>query len=267
MRPVLLSIFGFDIQSYGVSKAAAALLGAYLLGRAFERRGLKKDDAHSLVIWATVWGFVGAKIYFLLEHTGEISLHHLGGSGFTWYGGLIGGIAAFLVVIRRRHLPATTVIDAAAIPLTLAYGVGRIGCWLSGDGTYGKPTGLPWGQTFPNGMVATDVPVHPTPLYETIAALAIAAILWALQRRTRPPLEILGAYLALSGISRFAVEYLRINDPALLGLTQPQLWAAASVVAGAAIITRGRLRAGHSASPRAGEPDAADSAPQAFIKA
>ena len=143
MRPVLFSIFGFDVQSYGVSKAAAALLAAWLLGRAFQRRGLKTDDAYSLVMWATIWGFVGAKIYFLLEHTDEISLHHLGGSGFTWYGGLIGGIATFLIIIRRRQLPAAFVIDAAAIPMTLAYGVGRIGCWLSGDGTYGKPTTLP----------------------------------------------------------------------------------------------------------------------------
>ncbi|MBN9375496.1 MAG: prolipoprotein diacylglyceryl transferase [Cellulomonas sp.] len=245
MRPVLFSIFGFDVQSYGVSKAAAALLAAWLLGRAFQRRGLKTDDAYSLVMWATIWGFVGAKIYFLLEHTDEISLHHLGGSGFTWYGGLIGGIATFLIIIRRRQLPAAFVIDAAAIPLTLAYGVGRIGCWLSGDGTYGKPTTLPWGQAFPNGMVATDVRVHPTPLYEVFAAMLIAAILWGLQRRTRPPLEMLGAYLILSGLSRFLVEFLRINTPALFGLTQPQLWALASILAGTAIIAHGRLYARH----------------------
>ena len=242
MRPILFSIFGFPVQSYGLSKGVAAVLAAFLLGRAFRRRGLKEDDAVSLVLWATVWGFVGAKIYFLLEHADEITWHHLGGAGFTWYGGLVGGIAAFLVIIRRRHLPAAFVVDAAAIPLTLAYGVGRIGCWLSGDGTYGKPTSLPWGEAFPNGMVATDVRVHPTPLYEVLAALVIAAILWGLQRRTRPPLEMLGAYLILSGISRFLVEFLRINTPELFGLTQPQLWAVASVLVGAAIIVRGRLK-------------------------
>jgi len=265
MRPVLFSILGFDVQSYGVSKAAAALLAGYLLGRAFERHGLKKDDAHSLVIWATFWGFVGAKIYFLLEHAEELSVHHLGGSGFTWYGGLVGGIVTFLVMIRRRHLPAAVVIDAAAIPLALAYGVGRIGCWLSGDGTYGKPTTLPWGVALPQGMVATDVPVHPTPLYETVAAVLIAAVLWALQRRTRPPLEIFGAYLVLSGVARFLVEYLRINEPALLGLTQPQLWALASVVAGGAVVVHGRHRNHHDDPEPADEPGAVE--PQTFIEA
>lgn len=68
MRPVLFSIFGLDVQTYGVSKVLAALLAAVLLARAFERLGLKKDDAYALVFWATVWGFVGAKIYFLLEN-------------------------------------------------------------------------------------------------------------------------------------------------------------------------------------------------------
>lgn len=242
MRPILFSFLGIHVQSYGLSKALAALVAAWLLGRSFRRGGLKDDDAYSLVIWATIWGFVGGKIYFLLEHTDQFSWHHLGGAGFTWYGGLIGGIAAFLVIIRRRHLPAALVIDSAAIPLTLAYGIGRIGCWLAGDGTYGKPTSLPWGEAFPNGVVPTDVRVHPTPLYEFLAALVMAAILWALQRHTRPPLEILGAYLILSGISRFLVEILRINTRVLLGLTQPQLWGLASVIVGAAIIVRGRLR-------------------------
>jgi phosphatidylglycerol:prolipoprotein diacylglycerol transferase len=254
MRPVLFSFLGLDVQSYGVSKALAAVLAGWLLIRAFRRHGLKEDDALALVMWATIWGFVGAKIYFLLEHTDEFSPHHLGGAGFTWYGGLIGGITAFLVIIRRRHLPAAFVLDAAAIPLTLAYGVGRIGCWLSGDGTYGKPTSLPWGEAFPNGVVPTDVRVHPTPLYEFFAALVIAALLWALQRRTRPPLEILGAYLILSGLSRFLVEFLRINTPALFGLTQPQLWGLASVIVGAAIIVNGRVRARRIAPEADGRP-------------
>ncbi|GHS87375.1 hypothetical protein AGMMS50218_09110 [Actinomycetota bacterium] len=259
MRPVLFSVLGLDVQSYGVSKAAAALLAGYLLGRAFQRRGLAEDDAYGLVLWATLWGFVGAKIYFLLEHAGELSLHHLGGSGFTWYGGLLGGVVAFLVMVRRRGLPAATVADAAAVPLAVAYGVGRVGCWLSGDGTYGTPTGLPWGEAFPHGMVPTDVPVHPTPLYEALAAVVIATALWALQRRTRPPLEVFGAYLVLSGVSRLAVEYLRINEPVLLGLTQPQLWAVAGAVVGITLVVRGRLGARRpgpapTADPTRGDP-------------
>lgn len=245
MQPILFTILGVDVPSYGVSKALAALVAAYLLGRAFERAGLRRDDAHDFVLWATVWGFVGAKIYFLLEHADSITWHHLGGTGFTWYGGLIGGVVAALVIIRRRHLPAGVVAGAAAVPLAVAYGIGRLGCWLSGDGTYGKPTDLPWGEAYPNAMVPTTIPVHPTPLYEAIAALAIAAILVVATRRGMRPVSIFGLYLVLSGVSRFLVEYLRINEAALFGLTQPQVWSLISVVFGLLLIAltthRGRL--------------------------
>ncbi len=232
MQPVLFSILGFEVQTYGVSKAAAAVVAALLLGRAFRQRGLKKEDAHDLVLWATVWGFVGAKIYYLAENLPNLTWHHLGGMGFTWYGGLLGGIAAAAVMMWRRHLPAATVADAAMMPLSVAYAIGRVGCWLSGDGTYGKPTSLPWGMTVTHGVVPTEIAVHPTQLYEAVAALGIAALLWALSRRRPAPWTVVASYLVLSGSARFAVEFLRINDPVILGLTQPQLWAVASIVAG-----------------------------------
>ena len=237
MQPVLFSVMGFDIQSYGVSKALAALLAAFILARAFERLGLKRDSAYALVMWATLWGFVGAKVYYLLERMPTLTVHDLGGMGFTWYGGLIGGVVAALVIVHRHQLPLGVVAGASAVPLTVAYGIGRLGCLLSGDGTYGRPTSLPWAMTFPNGVVPTDVPVHPTPLYEALAAVAIAVVLLAVGKQWNPP-AVFGAYLALSGISRFLVEFLRINEPALLGLTQPQLWALAGLVTGVVLIVR-----------------------------
>jgi len=240
--PVLFSILGVQIQSYGVSKALAALVGAYLLGRAFQRIGYDKERGHSLVLWATVWGFVGAKIYFLLTNWQHFSWHLLGGSGFVWYGGLIGGTLAVLVITRRHQLPLGTVAGAMAMPLSVAYGIGRIGCFLAGDGTYGKPTNLPWGMAFPNGVVPIDVPVHPTPLYEAAAAFAIAGILWALGRRWRP-VPVFGSYLVLSGLARLLVEFLRVNNPILLGLTEAQLFGIASMILGAVLILRDNQRA------------------------
>src|SRR5690625_628124 len=237
VRPVLFSFLGLDVQTYGLSKALAALVAAWLLGRAFASRRLPKDSAHVLVLWATVWGFAGAKVYYLLEQFPNVSAHDLGGMGCTWYGGLLAGIAAALVVIRRHSLPLAPVAGAAAVPLSLAYAIGRLGCLVSGDGTYGRPTDLPWGTRFPSGVVATDVPVHPTPLYEAILAAVIAAVLVVLVRRWAP-LAVFGAYLGLSGLSRFLVEFLRINDPVVLGLTQPQLWALLSVAVGVVLIVR-----------------------------
>lgn len=242
MWPVLFSVFGVQIQSYGLSKAVAALVGAYLLGRAFQRIGYDKEQAHSLVLWAVLWGFAGAKIYFLAEHWQHFTWHLLGGSGFTWYGGLIGGTLAVLVFTRRHQLALGTVAGAMAMPLSVAYGIGRIGCFLAGDGTYGQPTDLPWGMAYPNGAVPVYVPVHPTELYEAAGAFAIAALLWALRRARWEPVSVFGAYLALSGLARLLVEFVRINDPMVFGLTPPQLFGIVSLVLGCVLILRNQLR-------------------------
>jgi phosphatidylglycerol:prolipoprotein diacylglycerol transferase len=194
--------------------------------------------AHSVVLTATVVGFAGAKLYYLAEHWGKLD-HHTISAGFTWYGGVIAATPAVVVMAKRRRLPLEPRAAVTAVPLSLAYGIGRLGCLLAGDGTTGTPTELPWGVTIAAGMVPTDGPVHPTPLYEALAAFAVAALLWALQRRV-PPLVVFGAYLVLSGAARFLVEFVRTNDDVLLGATQPQLWSVLLVAIGLALLIRQR---------------------------
>ena len=72
---------------------------------------------------------------------------------------------------------------------------------------------------------------------ESLAAVLIVGLLWTLGKQLTPPAGF-GSYLALSGVSRFLVELLRLNDPGLLGLTQPQLWALASFAAGLVLVAR-----------------------------
>jgi phosphatidylglycerol:prolipoprotein diacylglycerol transferase len=176
--------------------------------------------------------------------------------GFTWYGGLVAGTVAALVMVRRLGLPLGTVAGAIAAPLSVAYAIGRLGCLIAGDGTYGRPTSLPWGMRFPNGVVATDIAVHPTPLYEALAALLIAVVLWRLGRRIPGPV-VFGWYLLLSGVARFLVEFLRTNTAAVLGLTQPQVWTAASVLVGVALIARSSRSSGSAAQELSTTPPSA----------
>lgn len=235
MYPTLLTVFGVSLSSYGVSKALAALVAAILLGREFRRRGWDPALATPLVLSSTVVGFLGAKAYYLAEHAHRLTMHDFGGSGFTWYGGFLAGLAMFLVTARRHHVPLLPLAAASAVPLSVAYGIGRLGCLLAGDGTYGRPTSLPWGMAFPHGTMPTLERVHPTPLYEALAAFAIAALLWAV-RNTWRPRQVVAAYLVLTGAARATVEIVRINDKVLLGLTQPQLWSLALVAAGATLL-------------------------------
>ncbi len=243
MLPVLFTVFGFPVGSYGLSKAVAALVAGLVLARAFQRRGLPSAAAWSLVVPAVLWGFLGAKLYYLAEHASSLTWHDFGGTGFTWYGGMIAATIAVLGVIHRHRLPLGLVSGLIAVPLSLAYGIGRLGCLLAGDGTYGRPTDLPWRMAFPHGTVPTTVAVHPTPLYEALAAFAIAGLLAWLGPRLAPP-AVFGTYLVLSGTARFLVEFLRLNTHALFGLTQAQLWSLLVVVIGATILLGHRRLAG-----------------------
>ena len=241
MRPVLFEVLDFPINSYGISKALAAIVAAYLLAAEFRRLGWDPGRAWNVVFAGTVFGFVGGKLYYLAENAGELTPHDFGGAGFTWYGGLLAGVVTVAVMARSYRLPLGQLAGVAAAPLSVAYGIGRIGCFLSGDGTYGQPSNLPWAMAFPNGTMPTLVPVHPTALYEAIFAFALAALLWWTRRRIAP-WAVFGLYAVLSGAARFLVEEIRINEEVLLGMTGAQVWSLLVVAAGAGLLLTHRRR-------------------------
>jgi phosphatidylglycerol:prolipoprotein diacylglycerol transferase len=122
-------------------------------------------------------------------------------------------------------------LDVAAVPLAAGYAIGRIGCQLAGDGDYGIPWDGPWAMAYPNGTVPTTEEVHPTPVYETLTMLLVAALLWRWRHRWRPG-TLFALYLILAGAERFLVEFVRRNDDVLFGLTQPQLLSLAMIAGG-----------------------------------
>lgn len=239
MRPVLFSLAGVDVTGYGVSKGLAALVAGWLLARELQRRGYDRDLAFPLTMTAAIAGFAGAKLYYLAENAGSLTAMDFGGMGFTWYGGVIGGAVAVLFLARRHSIPKAAMAAMAAIPLAVAYGIGRLGCLLAGDGTYGRPSDLPWALSFPEGVVPTLERVHPTPAYEALAALAIALLIWRLRDRLAP-IALFGVFMVLEGIARFLVEIVRINDRVLLGLSQPQLWSLGLIAVGLVLLYRAR---------------------------
>ena len=164
--------------------------------------------------------------------------------GFAFVGAIIGGFLALVLLAKRFRMSPLLMLDAASPAAAMGYGIGRIGCLISGDGDYGIPTSLPWGMSFPNGIVPTTERVHPTPIYEFLAAVLIAWILWRLGARclkTHAPNGIIfAAYLVLTGIARFLVEIIRINPRSFYGLTNAQAASVVSMIAGVALFVYSR---------------------------
>ncbi len=248
LGPILVPTFGLMI-------AAAMVVAYYVLRADMARRGLAARDtttAEMFVAVPALVGIVGAKVYHVLETPRELLADPVGQIfsryGLAWFGGLIAGFLAFVWLARKFGFPLLDIFDAGSAAAAIGYGVGRIGCLLSGDGDYGVPTSLPWGMSFPNGLVPTTERVHPTPIYELIAACAIAWILWRLGTRqiqlhaehgagvgALRPGSVFAAYLILTGVARFLVEFIRINPRSFLGLTNAQAASVVSVIAGAAL--------------------------------
>ena len=250
MYPVLLEFGPISIHSFGVMVALGFFAGLYLIKKDLQRRGIDPELGTSVVTAALVGGLVGAKLYFALFETPELGGREFlralfSRSGLTFYGGFIVATGAAIWVIRRRQVPVLPVADAVGIGGALGYAIGRIGCQLAGDGDYGVPTDLPWGMAYPDGVVPTLEIVHPTPVYETLAGLAICTILWCGRTRIETPGVLFCIYLLLSGAARFAVEFIRINQKVLWGLSDAQLISLAMMAVGLAwgyrLLGRARL--------------------------
>ena len=234
-----LHLWHLNVPTFGLMLWLAAVAAAFVMDRGFKRASIDAD-ALGMVAVAVVAGIVGAKLWHVLDTPADFRDEGWrvlwDTAGFAWFGGLIFGIGALVFQGWWAKIGGLRTLDLAAPAAAIGYGIGRIGCFLSGDGCYGIPTNLPWGMSFPNGIEPTFVRVHPTPLYELGAGLLIGGWLWLRGNKPRATGWILGEYLVLSGLARFLVEFIRRNPKVLWGLSNAQLASAGTVVAGVVLI-------------------------------
>jgi phosphatidylglycerol:prolipoprotein diacylglycerol transferase len=242
MYPTFLRIGDFEITSFGVLVALGALAGMLVFQRELRRARLP-GDAMNAAMAGVLGGLAGAKLIWAIEFhaTAPVLDLVLSRGGLSWFGGFAGGLTAGLATLRRYRVPLVRGLAAASPGLALGHAIGRIGCFLVGD-DYGRPSTLPWAVAFPKGLPPTDVPVHPTQLYEAIPLAVLAWLLIRWRRQETPDIVVLARYLMLAGAIRFSVEFLRVNAPVLGSLTLAQLWSMGLVAAGAVLALTSRRR-------------------------
>lgn len=256
----------FPIYSFGFMVAAGAMFGAWILQKELDRmygsgligsvkipeegstkKGRKKmiDVSPSFIVGTITlliigMGFVGAKVFHILENLDAFfrspgSMIFSTG-GFTFYGGMIVGGLAVVYYVRKKGLSVGRIADAMAPGVMIAYGIGRIGCHLSGDGDWGlasnmaaQPSWLPtwlWAETYPNNIMGIDLsatPVYPTPLYEFGLAVVIFAVLWSFRKHNHVAGWLFWVYMVFNGAERFFIEKIRVNNQFdFLGQTMTQ---------------------------------------------
>src|SRR6266513_6430787 len=247
------------IPTFGLMVATGLLVAAYVLQADYDRHraqfatsGYQKsakpghhDEGFLIIGIAGLSGLVGARLYHVLESPRELIADPsvlISRFGFAWFGGFLGGFVALVFLARHFGIPVLEFMDLCSPAAAVGYAIGRIGCLLSGDGDYGVPTALPWGMSFPNGVMPTTERVHPTPLYEFFIWLVIAAILWQMGKKAaigaRPNGEIFCAYLILTGVARFLIEFIRINPRSFFGMLNAQTASLVSMILGSVLLWR-----------------------------
>jgi phosphatidylglycerol:prolipoprotein diacylglycerol transferase len=243
MYPTIVDFGPVGIHSYGLMLATAFITVTFVLQYELKRRGFVAELASTIVMAAALGGIVGAKLYSALLD-GSINLRELySTSGLVWYGGLIGGCLTVTIVILRSPNPFFATVDIVGPTIILGYGIGRIGCLLAGDGDYGPPSDLPWAMAFPNGTLPTDVPVHPTPIYESLMSFTFFGILWSQRHRFEDiPGTTFGISLILLGVERFIAEFWRVTPRVLGWMTAAQIFSIVVLVVGTTMIFWMRAR-------------------------
>lgn len=226
MYPILLKIGFIHIYSYGLMVGCAFFISAFCLSRRAARAGFKEDFFWNLCFWVLIGGIAGGRLAYIIlnfqffrDNPPEVFM--LWHGGLVWYGGLLGGILCALIYIRLKKERIPRVLDELAPFVALGHSIGRIGCFLNGC-CYGRPAA--WGIYFP----AHNDYLIPVQLFSSLDLLAVFIILRVMQERASGQGFVFVAYLLLSSLERFLMEFLR-NDsaPIFYGLTVFQIISAA----------------------------------------
>jgi phosphatidylglycerol:prolipoprotein diacylglycerol transferase len=233
---------GIPVFGYGLMMFIGFSSATWLASRRVRAIGQPPETIWDMMMWALIPGLIGARIIYLLQYGDRVFAGKQGfdlllasvalwDGGIVFYGGVIGGIVGVVIYCKRRSVSPLAMLDVIAPSMFVGEGFGRIGCFLYGC-CYGKACDLPWSVRFPPDSLTFEklapegrilqnplstISLHPTQLYSSFAAFALAGILaWYFRRR---PFD--GAVLALGWIlypiNRYVLESLRDDEPPRLG--------------------------------------------------
>ncbi|HHX0349554.1 TPA: prolipoprotein diacylglyceryl transferase [Staphylococcus aureus] len=219
--PVAFNLGPLSVRWYGIIIAVGILLGYFVAQRALVKAGLHKDTLVDIIFYSALFGFIAARIYFVIfqwpyyaENPSEIiKIWH---GGIAIHGGLIGGFIAGVIVCKVKNLNPFQISDIVAPSIILAQGIGRWGNFMNHE-AHGGPVSRAFLEQLhlPNfiieNMYINGQYYHPTFLYESIWDVAGFIILVNIRKHLKLG-ETFFLYLTWYSIGRFFIEGLRTDS-------------------------------------------------------
>lgn len=245
-----ITLAGIEIAYYGVFVSLGLLLGTLVAVNRAHLYQFNRNDVESAILWAFIPAIIGARIYHVIDNLPYFLLHPFDmvavwKGGLAIYGALIGGIIGLLYASHKQQIKLLALLDLLAPSVALAQAIGRWGNFFNMEG-YGPPTDLPWKiYISPARRVApyfeSDF-FHPLFLYESIVNLLIFVLLILVARRKPISGVVAGGYLILYGLSRFVIEFGRLDTAMVSGVKIAHVFSGIAILLGLGLIFSRHLR-------------------------
>jgi phosphatidylglycerol:prolipoprotein diacylglycerol transferase len=216
MHPVLFRIGPITIYTYGFLVAAGFLLGLALAIKQAKKEGIPHNKIVDLGFYILIAAIVGSRLFFILINLtnyleNPLDVFKIWEGGLVFYGGVLLAVPTAIWYVRKNALGIWKTADIFAPSIAIGHAIGRIGCFFAGC-CYGRTAeNLPWGIIFtnPECLAPTNVPLHPTQLYESAGEFLNFLILITLRRYKSFKGQLFITYLIIYSILRFVAEFFR----------------------------------------------------------
>jgi phosphatidylglycerol:prolipoprotein diacylglycerol transferase len=185
---------------------------------------------------------IGARAFFVIVEGGIEgsfwNIFKIWEGGLVYYGGVIFCAVFVISYSFIKKIKLIKLLDLIAPGIALGHFFGRLGCFSAGC-CYGKPAELPWAVEFssPDSLALTNIPLHPTQIYEAICNIIIFVFLHIYSKKQSKDGRIIALYLILYPIARFIIEFWRFDyrgNP-ILGLSFSQFISIILLIIGIAL--------------------------------
>jgi phosphatidylglycerol---prolipoprotein diacylglyceryl transferase len=240
INPVFFSLGPLSIRWYGLMYVVGITIGLLVAWQFAKSKGITADQLEKIVIWAVPAGFVGARLYYMLQQPLGQYLNEpwrifaVWEGGMAFYGAIFAVVITVIILAWRTCISIWKILDTAVIFGSVGQFFGRIGNIINGD-IIGYPTTLPWGfiYTNPDSFPPSHTTAYqPAAAYEAIIDIILFSLLWWLRNRVKPGI-LFFTYILGYSLSQLIVFIWRDNEIIIFGLKQAQLTAIGVMIAAA----------------------------------
>jgi len=234
MNPVMFDLLGLEIRWYSVILLVAVIVGTILLIKEGRKYDYPKDFIFNLAFWVVIFGFIGARLYYVIFNykiylNDPLSILKIWEGGLAIHGGLIGGLITLIIYCKKYNVRILKITDMATISLLLAQGIGRWGNFFNSEAHGGATTlytlqnkHIP--EFIINGMYINGVYYEPTFFYESLWCLLGVIVLLIIRKYKYLKVgQLTAMYLMWYSIGRFFIEAMRTDSLMLAGFKVAQL--------------------------------------------